>query len=77
MRARIERSVLLPNVSIGHNCIITGAILDEGCDIPDGTRIGLDSRDDAQRFHLTENNVVLVTADMMRRLPLTPAKPVR
>jgi len=75
--SRIERSVLLPNVSIGHNCTITGAILDEGCDIPDGTRIGIDSRDDAQRFHLTENNVVLVTADMMRRLPLAPANSKR
>ena len=75
--SRIERSVLLPNVSIGRNCTITGAILDEGCEIPDGTHIGLESGDDAQRFHLTENNVVLVTADMMRRLPVNPANSKR
>ena len=50
-------------------CQIRGAIIDEGCEIPDGMRIGLDRRaDDARRFLVTENGVVLVTADMLRRL---------
>ena len=66
--SRVERSVLLPHVSIGKNCIISGAIIDEGCEIPAGMRIGLDFAEDARRFHLTEKNVVLVTADMIRRL---------
>ena len=34
--SRVERSVLLPHVSIGKNCIIAGAIIDEGCEIPAG-----------------------------------------
>lgn len=74
-RTRIERSVLLPHVEIGRNCTIVGAILDEGCDIPDGTCIGTDLAADAQRFHVTEKNVVLVTADMMRRLQPPSAPP--
>ncbi len=60
--------MLLPHVSIGKNCTISGAIIDEGCEIPAGMRIGLDFAEDARRFHLTEKNVVLVTADMIRRL---------
>jgi glucose-1-phosphate adenylyltransferase len=66
--SRVERSVLLPNISIGRNCVVTGAIIDQGCDIPDGMCIGLDCAADAQRFYVTEKNVVLVTADMLRRL---------
>ena len=32
-------------------------------------RIGLDRADDVRRFLVTENGVVLVTPDMLRRLP--------
>jgi glucose-1-phosphate adenylyltransferase len=71
--SRVERSVLLPNVSIGKNCTVTGAIVDEGCEIPDGMCIGFNCEDDAQRFYVTEKNIVLVTADMMRRLNASPA----
>jgi glucose-1-phosphate adenylyltransferase len=67
-RTSIHRSVVLPNVEIGRSCVIMGAILDEGCEIPDNTNIGVDRGADAQRFHVTENGVVLVTADMLRRL---------
>jgi len=64
----VERSVLLPHVSIGKNCKIVGAIVDEGCEIPDGMCIGLECAEDTKRFYVTEKNVVLVTADMIRRL---------
>jgi glucose-1-phosphate adenylyltransferase len=67
-RTSIHRSVVLPNVEIGRSCVIMGAILDEGCEIPDNTNIGVDRGADAQRFHVTENGVVLVTADMLRDL---------
>jgi glucose-1-phosphate adenylyltransferase len=67
-RTRIHRSVVLPNVEIGRGCVIMGAIIDEGCEIPDDTNIGVDRAADAQRFHVTENGVVLVTSDMLRRL---------
>jgi glucose-1-phosphate adenylyltransferase len=64
----ISRSVVLNNVEIGRSCNIHGAILDEGCEVPDGTQIGADRSADARRFHVTENGVVLVTPDMLRRL---------
>ncbi len=64
----ILRSVILPNADIGRGCEIRGAVIDEGCDIPDGTRIGLEREADARCFHMTEKGVVLVTPDMLRRL---------
>jgi len=67
-RSTITNSVLLPNVSIGRDCVVQGAILDEGCEVPDGTRIGVDRSADSTRFHVTEKGVVLVTADMLRAL---------
>jgi len=68
-RSSIYRSVVLPHAEVGRGCVIVGAIIDEGCDIPDGTHIGVDRGADAQRFHVTEKGVVLVTADMLRALP--------
>jgi glucose-1-phosphate adenylyltransferase len=65
-RTSIHRSVILPHAQVGRGCVINGAILDEDCEIPDGTHIGVDPAADAQRFHLTEQGVVLVTADMLR-----------
>lgn len=64
----IEQSVILPNVEIGMRCTIRGAILDEGCEIPDGMQIGVDRDADRMRFDVTDNGVVLVTPDMLRRL---------
>jgi glucose-1-phosphate adenylyltransferase len=57
---------VLPDVHIGKDCVIHRAILDEGCDIPDGTRIGLDPQADAKRFYVSEKGIVLVTPDMLR-----------
>jgi len=65
-RSNIESSVILPDVEIGQGCVIRRAIVDEGCEIPDGTSIGVDAAIDGQRFHVTELGVVLVTPDMLR-----------
>ncbi|HVW70961.1 MAG TPA: sugar phosphate nucleotidyltransferase, partial [Steroidobacteraceae bacterium] len=64
----IQRSVILPGVEIGRGCVIRNAILDEGCEIPEGMSIGVERTADADRFHVTEKGVVLVTADMLRKL---------
>jgi glucose-1-phosphate adenylyltransferase len=66
-RSRIERSVILPHVSIGKNCVVVNAIVDEGCEIPEGMTIGVDRASDAERFLVTDKGVVLVTADMLRK----------
>ena len=62
----IDRSVILPGVRVGERCVIRNAIIDEGTAVPDGTQIGVDSQADAERFHITEGGVVLVTAAMLR-----------
>ncbi|MDJ0928372.1 MAG: glucose-1-phosphate adenylyltransferase [Gammaproteobacteria bacterium] len=61
----IFRSVVLPEVVIGRRCQIRRAVIDEGCVIPDGTEIGVDPGHDRERFHVTENGVVLVTRAML------------
>jgi glucose-1-phosphate adenylyltransferase len=67
-RSVVEDSVLLPHVEIGKNCHIRRAIIDEGCQIPEGLRIGTERESDARHFHVTDKGVVLVTPDMLRRL---------
>ena len=62
---KIDSSVILPNVSIGKNCRIYHAVIDKGCNIPDGMVIGKDNEHDKERFHVSPNGVVLVTPDML------------
>ncbi len=66
--SRVESSVLLPGVSVGRRCGIKRCIIDENCNIPDGMQIGHDIALDRRRFLVTEGNVVLVTADMLKAL---------
>ncbi len=72
-RSEIYRSVIMPNVKIGSGCRIHKAILDEGCDVPDGMQIGIDAAADRARFHVTEGGIALVTADMLQRSAAGPA----
>src|SRR6516225_5489622 len=67
--AVVRESLLFSDVRVEErSCIIRGAIVDEGGEIPDGTAIGIDRASDTQRFFVTEKGVVLVTPDMLRRL---------
>ena len=61
----IEDSVIFPDVEIGRHSVIRKAIIDKGCVIPPGTRIGVDLAEDARRFYLSEGGVVLVTPEML------------
>jgi glucose-1-phosphate adenylyltransferase len=65
-RSTIDRSVILPRVRVGENCVIRGAVVDEGALVPDGTRIGVDPVEDAKRFHVTEAGIVLATSSMLK-----------
>ena len=64
-RSVVQASVLLPRASIGRNCVVQRTILDEGCVVPDGMRIGVDLAEDARRFEVTDKGVVLVTPEML------------
>ncbi len=61
----LQDVVALPNVRIGRNCRIKRAVIDKGCEIPDGMVIGENHKEDEARFYLTPNGVVLVTPEML------------
>jgi glucose-1-phosphate adenylyltransferase len=64
----IDQAVLLPEVTIGRGCRLSKVVVDRGCTLPEGLVIGEDPVADAARFERTDNGVVLVTGDMLRRL---------
>lgn len=68
-QAWVDWSVLLPNVEIGRDARLTRVIVDRGCRIPAGMRIGEDPAEDARRFYRSEKGVTLVTAEMLKKLP--------
>jgi glucose-1-phosphate adenylyltransferase len=61
----LEDTVVLPDVSVGRYCDIRRAVIDKGCNIPDGTVIGKDAAEDARRFYVSPGGVVLVTPEML------------
>jgi len=61
----IQDSLLLPEVNVARHCRITKAIIEKGCQVPEGTVIGEDRAEDERRFHVSPGGVVLVTPDML------------
>jgi glucose-1-phosphate adenylyltransferase len=70
-RTQVESSVVMPGVHIGRGCIIRNAIIDEHCDIPDNTQIGVDVAHDRERFDVTPRGVVLVTPETLHAATAT------
>ena len=70
----VEKSVILPQASIGRHCKLRKVILDEGCHLPPHTTIGYDAKEDARRFHRSPEGVVLVTHAMIEALAQPPAE---
>jgi glucose-1-phosphate adenylyltransferase len=61
----IDSSVVLPEVKVGKNCTLMHSVIDRGCQIPDGTVIGVDEEDDRKRFFVSPSGIVLVTPEML------------
>jgi glucose-1-phosphate adenylyltransferase len=61
----ITDSIVLPDVTIARNCRITKAIIERGCEVPEGTIIGENRADDEKRFHVSAGGVVLVTSEKL------------
>ncbi|TCP95377.1 glucose-1-phosphate adenylyltransferase [Cricetibacter osteomyelitidis] len=67
--SQIESSVILPQVTVGKNCILKNCIVDRHCTIPDGMQIGVNLALDSQRFRISSTgNIVLVTGKMLKAL---------
>jgi glucose-1-phosphate adenylyltransferase len=57
----IEDSIVLPHVQVARNCVLKRCIVDSDCEIPSGTRIGVDHEGDRHRFRVTASGLTLVT----------------
>lgn len=64
-RSELNQCVVLPKVVIGERCRLTKVIFDQECVIPDGMVIGEDPKEDARRFHVSPEGVVLVSPEML------------
>jgi glucose-1-phosphate adenylyltransferase len=63
--AKIEDSVILPNVDVGRHCVIRNAVIDSYCRLPEGFTVGVDPQEDRRRFHVTERGVTLIVPEML------------
>jgi glucose-1-phosphate adenylyltransferase len=64
--SEVTDTVVLPDVDIAEHCRIHRAIIDRGCQIPEGTEIGIDHDEDKARgFRVTSKGITLVTPDML------------
>jgi glucose-1-phosphate adenylyltransferase len=63
--AKVQNSVILPDVDIARHAVVNHAVVDEGCRIPEGMIIGMDPEEDRRRFYVSEKGVVLVTPEML------------
>jgi glucose-1-phosphate adenylyltransferase len=66
--ARIENSVVMPDVDIGRSARLRNVIVDRGVRIPPGLVVGEDPLLDAQRFRRTEQGICLITQMMLDKM---------
>ncbi|PJG86612.1 glucose-1-phosphate adenylyltransferase [Conservatibacter flavescens] len=67
--SNIEYAVVLPQVTIGKNCVLKNCIIDRHCIIPDGMQIGVDIEEDRKRFRVSSSGrITLVTPAMLKAL---------
>lgn len=64
----VSESVILPDVHIGRRCRIRRAVVERWTRIPEDTVIGEDPATDAERFHVTNDGLVVVTPEMLERV---------
>ena len=58
--AAIENSILFNHVQVGKGCRLQNCIIDKHVKIPAGTEIGFDPFEDARRFTISEQGIVVV-----------------
>lgn len=63
--SHLENAVVLPNVEIGRNCRLNKVVIDKGCIVPEGTVVGENPEEDAKKYHVSPNGVVLITPAML------------
>ncbi|WP_260261890.1 glucose-1-phosphate adenylyltransferase [Vibrio intestinalis] len=58
--ATVVDSILFDDVEVGEGCQLINCIVDKHVRIPPRTQIGLNRIEDAKRFHISENGIVVV-----------------
>lgn len=58
--ATVSRSLLFEGVRIGNGARVQNAIIDKDVQVPDGETIGFNLNEDARRFTISPNNIVVV-----------------
>ena len=59
--AKVEDSIIFPDVDIAENVHIRRAIIDKDVHIPPGTRIGFDLEEDKKKYFVSDDGIVVVT----------------
>jgi glucose-1-phosphate adenylyltransferase len=59
--AQVEQSILFPDVQVGRHAKVRRSIVEKGVRIPPGARIGFDLEKDAERFHVSEEGIVVIS----------------
>jgi len=67
--SELHEAVVLPECDIGRHCRLKKVVIDRGVSIPNGLVVGEDAELDAKRFHRSEGGVVLITREMIEKLP--------
>ena len=60
----VEDSILFDDVEVGRHCKIRRAIIDKHVKIPAGTTIGYDPKEDAKRFTVSPEGIVVIPKGM-------------
>jgi glucose-1-phosphate adenylyltransferase len=58
--ATVTDSILFDYVEVGENCQLKNCIIDKHVKIPAGTKIGINTEEDANRFKISERGIVIV-----------------
>jgi glucose-1-phosphate adenylyltransferase len=66
--AKVDWSVLLPEVDVGRGARLSRCVVDHGCQIPAGLVVGEDPEEDARRFRRSSNGITLITRHMLEKL---------
>ena len=61
--AQITDSILFPNVDVGRGARIHKAIIEKGVKLPPNFQVGFDAEKDQERFHVTEDGIVVIAKD--------------
>jgi glucose-1-phosphate adenylyltransferase len=58
--ALVEDAVLLDGVDVGRGAVVRRAIIDKGVRIPEGVQVGVDPAHDRERFHVSDDGIVVI-----------------